>query len=299
LSNNKKINCFLIGVQKAGTSSFYNWLSQHPQINAPKEWKDTHFFSQERYLEKGTGWMESFYNSDISKPVLLAGAVNYIYFPQIPNAIKAYNEDSKFILILRDPVKRAFSAYHYQTKMGLEKRSFEQAIKDEFQNKFSSEEARGNFAYIGHGYYYKQIKNWLTCFGLETFCIHFYEELFKSPDTALQQTFDFLNIDKNFKPILVSENKTGVVKYRWLNNLFFSNPKLVKTLKKLKVDKVIGFSVRVKFFNWLRDWNTNTTKKNESSLNLEMYQQLSKYYEADTANLSELLKKDLKAIWKY
>lgn len=296
---NKKINCFLIGVQKAGTSSFYNWLSQHPEINAPKEMKDTHFFSQEKYLQKGTGWLESFYRPGISKPVLLNGAVNYIYFPQIPQAIKEYNNNSKFILILRNPVKRAFSAYQYLSKLGLEKRTFEQAITDEVQNKFDSEEAKGNFAYINHGYYYKQLKNWLNYFEKETLCIHIYEILFKSPEVALQQTFDFLGIEKNFKPTLISENKTGAVKYRWINNLFFTNPKLLKTLKKFKVDKIIGYSVRVNFLNWLRDWNTKSNKKNETFLSMKMYNELSKYYEEDIYNLSQILQKDLKEIWKY
>ena len=261
--------------------------------------KDTHFFSYKKYLDKGTDWMESFYRANITKPVLLKGAVNYIYFSQVPEAIKAYNSESKFILILRDPVKRAFSAYQFFKKIGTEKRSFEQAIKEEQQGKFASEEARGNFAYIDHGYYYKQIKNWLNYFEEEKLCIHIYETLFKAPEVALQQTFNFLKIDENFAPNFITENKTGVVKYRWINNLFFTNPKLLKTLKKLKIDKMIGFSARVNFLNWLRDWNTSSTKKNNSSLSPEMYEQLSQYYKDDIYKLSELLKKDLKQIWKY
>ena len=58
----KKINCFLIGVQKAGTSSFYNWISQHPEIEGPDEMKDTHFFTLNKYFQKGNSWLESFYN---------------------------------------------------------------------------------------------------------------------------------------------------------------------------------------------------------------------------------------------
>lgn len=296
---NKKINCFLIGVQKAGTSSFYNWLSQHPQINAPKEMKDTHFFSHEKYLRKGTGWLESFYNSNVQKPVLLKGAVNYIYFSQIAGAIKEYNSESKFILILRDPAKRAFSAYQYFSKLGTEKRSFEQAIKEELENKFSSEEDKGEFAYIDHGYYYKQIENWLRYFKKETLCIHIYEILFKSPEAALAETFDFLGIDKNFHPALYTANAAGVVKYKWVNKLFFSSPKILKILKLFKVDKVIRFSIRVKFLNWLRDWNTDKNKKNDLHLSEKMYEQLSKYYQNDIDSLSQLLKKDLKEIWKY
>ena len=295
----KKINCFLIGAQKAGTSSFYNWLSQHPEINAPEEMKDTHFFSHEKYFLKGTDWLESFYKSNVQKPVLLKGAVNYIYFPQIAAAIKNYNNQSKFILVLRDPVKRALSAYQYFYKLGTEKRSFEQAIKEELQEKFHSAECKANFAYLDHGYYHRQIENWLKYFDRETLCIHIYEILFKDPEIALQETFDFLGVDKNFNPSLYSANQTGVVKYKWINDLIFSSPKLLKILKQLKINKIIGFSSRVKFLNWLRDWNTDKTKINNLYLSQERYQELSRYYESDIYKLSQLLNKDLKKIWKY
>ncbi|MGN6211729.1 sulfotransferase family protein [Parafilimonas sp.] len=299
MPENKKINCFLIGVQKAGTSSFYNWLSQHPQINAPKEMKDTHFFSQERYLQKGAAWLESFYTNTNAAPVLLKGAVNYIYFPQVAATIYDYNDESKFILILRDPVKRAFSAYNYMYKLGLEKRSFKQSIEDELQHNFFSEEAKGNFAYLGHGYYYDQLKNWLNYFERNRFSIHIYETLFQEPQKALQETFEFLGIDKNFTPNLVNENTTGVVKYRWINNLFFTHPQLIKALKKIHVDKVIGYSARVNFLNWLRDWNTSSKKKPGDRLTPEMYAALYKHFEDDISGLSQLLQTNLKTLWKY
>lgn len=261
--------------------------------------KDTHFFSQERYLQKGIAWIESFYVAGNNVPVLLKGAVNYIYFPQVAGIIKHYNDESKFILILRDPVKRAFSAYNYMHKLGLEKRSFKQSIEDELQHKFSSEEAKGNFAYLGHGYYYDQLKNWLNYFERNRFCIHIYETLFQAPQKSLEATFEFLGIDKNFTPNLVNENTTGVVKYRWVNNLFFTHPKLIKALKKIHVDKIIGYSARVNFLNWLKDWNTNDQKKPADKLSLETYTALYKYFEDDIAGLSTLLQTNLKTVWKY
>lgn len=261
--------------------------------------KDTHFFSQERYLQKGAAWLESFYTNTNAAPVLLKGAVNYIYFPQVAATIYDYNDESKFILILRDPVKRAFSAYNYMYKLGLEKRSFKQSIEDELQHNFFSEEAKGNFAYLGHGYYYDQLKNWLNYFERNRFSIHIYETLFQEPQKALQETFEFLGIDKNFTPNLVNENTTGVVKYRWINNLFFTHPQLIKALKKIHVDKVIGYSARVNFLNWLRDWNTSSKKKPGDRLTPEMYAALYKHFEDDISGLSQLLQTNLKTLWKY
>jgi hypothetical protein len=294
----KKINCFLIGAQKAGTSSFYNWISQHPEIEGPEEMKDTHFFTLNRYFQKGNDWLESFYNHKKGAKVRLQGAVNYIYLEEAPVKIFSYNPESKFILILRDPAKRAFSAFKYFEKLGVEKRLFDQSLKDESINPTSDDDFRYNLTYIGHGYYYKQLQLWLQYFKKEQFCILIYEELFKNPEKYIQQVFEFLEVDAGFKPSLVRKNETGEVKYMGLNNLVFRSPKLKKLLKQLRLDRVITFPMRVRFLNWLRDWNTSKAVSKESSLSREKYEELRRNYDSDIACLSQLLNKNLAEIWK-
>jgi hypothetical protein len=296
----KKINYFLIGVQKAGTSSFYNWISQHPQINAPAQMKDFHFFVHQKYMDKGTGWLESFYLHDIQKPVLLKGAVNYIYEELCAERIKNYNPESKFILILRDPVKRAFSAYQYFKKLGSEQRTFDEAIKDELDNNFNQFTSKYNFAYTTHGFYYNQISNWLKYFERNRFLILNYEDIFKSPVHALKKTFNFLGVEQNFSPHqLNTVNKTGVVKYKWINDSIFANKKLHSFSKNvLHLDKIIPMNKRILFLNWLRDWNTSSKKKPEK-LNLEKYTELSLLYNNDREKLSDLLGIDYKSLWQY
>jgi len=294
----KKINCFLIGVQKAGTSSFYNWISQHPEIEAPDEMKDMHYFTLKKYFEKGNNWLESFYSNKKGAKVRLQGAVNYIFLEEAPGKIFEYNPDSKFILILRDPAKRAFSAFKYFEKLGVEKRLFAESLSDELLRPGSDDHFRNNFTYINHGYYCKQLRTWLNYFRSEQFCILIYEELFQNPEVYIRQVFEFLGVDPNYNPQLTRKNETGEVKYKWLNKFVFASPRLLKVLKKMKVDRIITFSVRVKFLNWLRDWNTDKNAKKSSVLSKEQYKDLIKNYEEDIVCLSRLLNKNLMDVWK-
>ena len=294
----KKINCFLIGAQKAGTSSFYNWISQHPEIEGPDEMKDIHYFTLKKYFERGISWLESFYGNKKGAQVRLQGAVNYIFLEEAPEKILQYNANGKFILILRDPVKRAFSAFKYFEKLGVEKRLFAESLNDEIKKPSNDDHFRNNFTYINHGYYCKQLQTWLKYFRKEQFCILIYEELFKNPEIYIRQVFEFLEVDPDFKPQLARKNETGEVKYKWLNKLIFASPKLLKVLKKVKLDKIISFSIRVKFLNWLRDWNTDKNSKKDSFLSKEQYKDLIKNYEEDILCLSQLLNKNLMDVWK-
>ena len=56
-----KIDVFIIGAQKAGTTSVYDWLGQHPQIEAPQHIKDYHFFTDKALFKKGIKHLEKQY----------------------------------------------------------------------------------------------------------------------------------------------------------------------------------------------------------------------------------------------
>ena len=142
------------------------------------------------------------------------------------------------------------------------------------------------------------MQTWLKYFSKEQFCILIYEELFKNPETYIRQVFEFLGVDPDFKPQLTRKNETGEVKYRWLNSFIFASPKLLKVLKQIKLDTIISFSIRVKFLNWLRDWNTDKNKKNDASLSIQDYKELRKNFEEDIIGLSQLLNKNLMEVWK-
>jgi len=75
-----KINTVIIGIQKAGTTSFYDWLGQHPDIYAPVKAKDFHFFSNDKHFNKGINNLTDKYKDYKNEKIILHSGVNYSYF---------------------------------------------------------------------------------------------------------------------------------------------------------------------------------------------------------------------------
>ena len=110
----------IIGAQKAGTTSLYNFITKHPAI-APASIKEVEYFSMRYSL--GESWYRSNFPMDLSRR-RLAKKINqeiitgeaspyYLFHPTAPNRMKDLLPDAKLIVILRNPVDRAYSHYHH------------------------------------------------------------------------------------------------------------------------------------------------------------------------------------------
>src|SRR5690348_16548178 len=152
-------NAFIIGVQKAATTTLDDWLSQHPQIYCFESLKDEHLFGvlSKDAIEKKLSEEPAEYKCE---QIILQAAVNYIFYPQLLHAVKENCPGAKLIVILRNPVDRAISAYYYFKKMLREQRPIEEALLYQPQNDLAFSKINNDFTYIEHGLYYRQIK---TC----------------------------------------------------------------------------------------------------------------------------------------
>lgn len=292
-----QVDYFLIGAQKAGTTTLYSWLSQHPEIGAPEALKDFHFFSSPEYFPKGYNWFDKLYKNEPSPRI--NGAVNYIFQSEVPERVKTYNPEAKFIIILRDPVKRAFSGHQYFKKLNIENLSFSEAIQREKEGKLLGRSEKDDLSYIGHGQYYKQLQHWLQFFNKEKFCILFYEEVFKDPEEHLPKIFKFLNVDPTFKPLFKTKNVSGQVKYKSLNKLIYSERSPLKVLvNRTGAKYLFPIEWRGSFLNKFRDLNTKNNRITEKMTEQE-YLWLRPLFERDVDKLSMFLNKKLTEIWKY
>lgn len=290
-------NTFIIGIQKAGTSSLYDWMAQHPDIYAPAAGKDFHFFSREDHYSKGLSHLAKRYDNFNGEQVVLNAGVNYIYFDYTAERIKRYYPKSKFILVLRDPVKRAFSAYNFMYKLGHESLPMDKALAREQQGQLRTYADHCNLAYIGHGYYYRQISQFLEHFPKEQLKIVLYEEMMKNKAGAMREIFDFLEIDSSFVPDFTTVNYTGEAKSKSLNRFLYQDSSLKQNLKRwFLLDRLLSENLRYRLRRYLREKNTRMTAKKE--LSHEEYLQMRALFEDDINHLSTLLGRDLNEIWK-
>ena len=200
----------IIGAQKCGTSSLYHFAVRHPAI-APASRKEIHYFSWSyRYGEQ---WYRSNFPINLSRhrfykktgQKLLSGEASpvYLFFPASPVRMKKILPDVKLIVILRNPVDRAYSHYHHNVRRGHETLPFEKAIELE-EERYAGEKEQlirdpdfvpvhyRHHSYLARGVYVDQLKNWFQYYDKKQFLILATEDFTKNPQQILNQFFDFV-----------------------------------------------------------------------------------------------------------
>ncbi len=197
----KKCSAFIIGAQKAGTTELFSILSLHPDI-VPSINKEVHFFSSEyKYANYGLQWYKKQfpYIPIWSSKILMEATPSYMFSPLAIERIKTYNPNSKIIILLRDPVKRAFSAWNMfnkefrkkdRDKLLLDERSFDKAIHDEV-NDPNKENKR---YYLSKGHYSDQLEIVFKYFDPENVLIIQSERFWYNRSNYLNKICNFLNI---------------------------------------------------------------------------------------------------------
>ena len=150
----------ILGAQKAGTTYAMQTLNKHPEIFV---WDEPHFI--DNFWRRGPEWYKRQLATSSRKPLRGEKTPELIYLDKCAERVKQVAPDGKFILFLRDPVHRAYSAWSMNTRHGLENSSFASAIR---RNLESLGERRTNRAatthYVQRGFYMDQIERWLKVF---------------------------------------------------------------------------------------------------------------------------------------
>ncbi len=183
-------------------------MISHPQIISAKN-KEVHFF--DNFFNKGLDWyIEQFpIFSSTSDEKLITGEASpyYIFHPLAAKRIFKIFPKVKLIVLLRDPVERAYSHYNHEVRIGCESQTFENAIKKENERLYGQTEKilsgeysfnHQNFSYLTRGIYVDQLREYFDLFPKENFVILSSEEFYQSPQSTLNQVFDFLELG-NFK----------------------------------------------------------------------------------------------------
>jgi hypothetical protein len=288
-------NTFIIGVQKAGTTTLDDWLAQHPEIYCYESLKDVHLFARFKSLDEIKQRLMKEPTPYKNQPVILQSAVNYIFFPELLASIARLNAKSKLILILRDPVERAISSYAYFKKMLRETRPIEEALIYEPKEATAFNKDDSDFTYIEHGFYAKQIKNCLEYFPEEQLLVLDYNDLAKNTSALLYKLFSFLNIDVTFQPDLTPKNVTGSVKNQFLQERIIKRGKIRKWVVDNLVDPVFPVGKRKMLKKKLFELNTGKNKTGQPlpEADKEAIEQIKKrlrpYFLKDAKELDALL----------
>ena len=288
-------NFFTVGAAKSGTTSLYQYLNQHPEVFVP-EIKEPCFFS---FAEKQvsfsnevsffiTKWHDylNLYKKSVGFKAVGDFSTPYLYFyketiQNIKKFIPNY-QGLKIIIILRNPIDRAFSQYMHNVRDLREKLSFEEAIK--LEEKRMAENYHFDFFYIDRGFYYRQVKAYLENF--KNVKIFLFEEYKKNVFAVLKGICEFLEIDSSpLNNIDVSKkfNVSGRPKIPFFNRILRSQNYFVK-----KVKGILPRGFKDNLIDLIFKYNL---KKEEMSDEIKEYLKL--LYREDVEKLSELIGRDL------
>ena len=213
-------NFLIIGAAKAGTTSLYDYLNQHPQIYMSPI-KEPRFFALEgekldfRGPAQGinqtsvTTWeqyCQLFQEATTEKAIGEASTI-YLSNPKAPHRIKHYLPEVKLIAILRDPAERAFSSYVHLVRDGYENLSFTEAVEAEPTR--IKENWQPLWYYKERGFYYEQLQKYFAIFKPEQIKIYLYEDLAVDSTAVIQDLSRFLGVDDSFTPDLTRKKCIG------------------------------------------------------------------------------------------
>lgn len=227
-------NIIIIGAQKAGTTSLFRYLEQHPQIIGSQP-KEVHFFDNN--FDLGPLWYRSHFPYR-SNQLLLEASPYYLCYPYCAQRIYELVPNIKLIALLRNPTERAISHYFHQVRVGAEKLPIFEAISNEEErigaswekiltNETYTDRAHQRFSYKQRGMYLEQLERYWKYFDPKNFLILNSDRFFSDPEGTLTEIFNFLDVPPvvekiNFKRHTIGSNKKEVPAevYDYLNEFF-------------------------------------------------------------------------------
>lgn len=282
------VNLFIIGAMKSGTTSLHNYLNLHPQIFMCEP-KEPGYFVEEIAWSRGESWYLSLFD-DATEAHLFRGesSTDYTKLPiyrGVPEKIHAFNPNARLIYIMRDPFQRLVSHYWHAVRHtstgGLRENIYDASMRDP--------------QYLSFSDYPMQVKPWLELFGRENILFLTFEELIRDRRGQLERVFRWLGLTPeidweeteqrwNAKPeTLVGVRGAGV-----LNRLAHSKawdtvaPMVPKPLRRM----ASGLSLK-------------RVDPDDQKQHIErLHQQISGDLQRQTDEMSQLMDRDLRQLWK-
>lgn len=200
----------IIGVQKAGTSSLFSLLSQHPDIIPPSR-KEVHYFdggliTEIDTFQKGPLWYRSHFPREASLKqagqLTFEASPMYLFSPVVPSRIAELLPKIKLIVLLRDPVERAISHYFHEVRMARETRDIQDCLhpdKTTLRDFEYKDFASVNSAYLERGFYAEQLSRYFALFPREHILVLESGAFFSNLTPALSDVQQFLGLNDTFK----------------------------------------------------------------------------------------------------
>jgi len=275
-----KVNTFIVGAPKAGTTSLHHYLSQHTNVSMSSV-KEPNFFSSKEveslfYNSKCVDDSNDYHKlfSKEKKQIRGEASVSYLFYENVPKRIHNYNSEAKIIIMLREPIERAFSHYLMDCRLGFCSEKLEDIIANpqSFPQYFQQ--------YLELGNYYSQLKRYQDIFGKEKLLIIFYDDFKTDTKKVMKSVFSFLQIEQQ------------EIDFSIRNPFLSPSSPLISMLYKLNIiRKGVKAFMPKRLLSLIR--SNCFSAKSKPMLSKATEQQLKAFYKSDVFQLEKLLNTDL------
>lgn len=205
----------IVGAQKAGTTALFTYINAHPKV--VNHTGEIHFFDLN--FDQGTKWYKNQFPERPKSDYLIGDkSPYYLFHPSVPERVFSLYPNIKIIILLRNPIDRAYSQYWMNIRYETETLSFEEAINAEpkrlageteklLLNPGYCSDQHKRFSYLSRGIYVDQIKRWMSFFPSEKILILLSDDLKNNPTHVMNKVFSFLELPNYDKIRFTSKNK--------------------------------------------------------------------------------------------
>lgn len=305
---------FIVGAAKAGTTSLYQYLSQHPQVYMSPI-KEPNYFAtdinttalreevKERmklldvdqflkgdmrntmhraFIRKADDY-SALYRFAKTGQVAGEASASYLWSKEAAKNIRGYLPSAKIIIILRQPALRMYSHYLMDRRMAVTTLSFSEALKTDQQHPHRSWGSTSLYHELGE--YYEQVKRYLDFFPRSQVLILFSEEMKADPVKTAQTVFQFIGVDDTFIPdVSTGHNEAVVPRNTIISKIISINYLRVKVRRALK-RTFLKKHIKKALFE----------KAGGEPMSADLYNEITESYRNDIQQLSTLIQKDLHA----
>jgi hypothetical protein len=253
-----------VGVQRAGTTWIHRCLREHPQVCVPHVKKEVQFFN--RYYDRGLPWYESQFAVRPEHVAIGEISPNYLSAPEAVPRMASIVPGARLFVVLREPVDRAYSAYHL--------------LSDQYRG-LTFREACEHGTLIKLGLYVEQLRRLYQHYPREQVRVFLYDDLRADPAAFLRELFRFLGVDETVRPPSTQ---------RRYNRIMF--PAGQRVLRRLQLEWVIDAVKNSSVGESLKRLHASEL---EPVRHEEDVQFLKQAFRDDIIKLQELISRDLSA----
>ena len=243
-------NFLVIGTAKAGTTALHGVLKKHPEIFLPFK-KELHFFNDDANYARGVDWyVGTFFGKSGGYSARGDITPTYLYWGEkvVPRIQGVYETRiPRMIVILRDPVERAYSRYWHQRRVpGREPLSFEEALNSEDRRLAEDKDdlrrrGRISWAYFQGGLYAAQLGRYFQCFPRERFHVMLFDDLKKDFVGTIRCLLRFLEVDPTVEVRPLVGNPASVPRAAGLNRWLRSHSRLGRAVKETLSPRMLSY----------------------------------------------------------